>query len=302
MNKYDDVYRSILEKVKAIPSDIQFTKIKHFSEAQKRRARSVYDGLRSQHEQIENNPLILIEALMEREVKHDYLIRKELGTHGALIEAVFEKNYIATSKDLFSFTQKQNLDQHGFFWGGTGVYKKDNKLVAYIEEREKTILDLKNTTGEILIIPEITGSNFCPTSHRNLIETAQIKVIFQDKKTGNINIHSFQAARDIENIRLKKFLITKTEYKDNDEFYIHDLPFMAGSDVTKVISMFYNEVPIFQYVPESKKPKIEAVVEAKPISPEIKPVVKVAETPTPAPEIKPEEKKKKAVKPKIKAP
>ena len=302
MKNYEHVYKHILDKVKAIPNDIEFARITRYADAQMRRAKSIYDGLHSKHELIDKDPLILIEALMEYEVKHDYLRRKEFGTHGDLIEGLFKNSYIGTKKDMFLYVQNNNLDQNGFFWGGTGVYLKDNKIKAYILEKEKTILDLKNTSGEVLIIPEISGSDFCPNRNANLKETAFVKVIFQDKKTGNINIKTFQATKDIENIRLRKFLITNQEYKDDGIFYIHDLPFTAANDVTKVVAMFYSEVPSFTYVPQSKKPKLEAVVEAKPVSPEVKPVDKVAKTPDPAPEVKPEEKKKKAAKPKIKAP
>ena len=296
MKNYDDLYREILDKVKAVPDDLEVKR--NYQLALARQAKTTYNNMSSRHAEIEANPLILVEALMNFELKHDYLIRKELGTHGAFIEGVFKNTYVGTSKNMFLHVDRNNLDQNGFFWGGTGVYLKDNKIKAYIQEKEKTILDLKNTVGEVLIIPEISGTDFCPNRNTNLIQFASVKVIFQDKKTGNININTFHAAKDIEKIRLRKFLIDKKEYKDDETFYIHDLPFNACNDVIKVVGMFYNEVPSFTHVPESKKPKLEAVVEAKPVAAEIKPVDKVVDPQTPAPQAQPEEKKKRVSKPK----
>lgn len=297
MKNYDNLYREILEKVKSVPENLDVKR--NYQLALARQAKDTYKNMSSRHAEIEANPLILVEALMNFELKHDYLIRKELGTHGEFIEGVFKNTYVGTSKNMFLHVDRNNLDQNGFFWGGTGVYLKDNKIKAYIQEKEKTILDLKNTVGEVLIIPEISGTDFCPNRNTNLIQFASVKVIFQDKKTGNININTFQAAKDIEKIRLRKFLIDKKEYKDDETFYIHDLPFNACNDVIKVVGMFYNEVPSFTYMPESKKPKLEAVVEAKPVAAEIKPVDKVVDAPTPAPQAQPEEKKKRVSKPKI---
>lgn len=296
MKNYEDLYREILEKVKAVPDNLEVKR--NYQLALARQAKNTYNNMSSRHAEIEANPLILVEALMNFELKHDYLIRKELGTHGAFIEGVFKNTYVGTSKNMFLHVDRNNLDQNGFFWGGTGVYLKDNKIKAYIQEKEKTILDLKNTVGEVLIIPEISGTDFCPNRNTNLIQTATVKVIFQDKKTGNININTFHAAKDIEKIRLRKFLIDKKEYNEDETFYIHDLPFNACNDVIKVVGMFYNEVPSFTHVPESKKPKLEAVVEAKPVAAEIKPVDKVVDAPTPAPQAQQEEKKKRVSKPK----